>query len=131
MQQLQQVDPESRGLYEQLKKQYHAAIQAQAKGEEVMKDLEKKSRFRQLMLAQLSKLEADATTYQNVGKAYILAPRADIIKQYESDYVELLEIMKKCKEDKVTVEKKVESSQKELREFLSSNPRIAHAVLRP
>lgn len=100
-------------------------------GEEFMKELEKKSRFRQLMLAQLSKLEPDATTYKNVGKAYIMAPRSDIMTQYESDYVEVLETMKQCKEDKVTVEKQVESCQKELREFLSVNPLIAQAVLRP
>lgn len=100
------------------------------KGEEVMKDLEKKSRFRQLMLAHLSKLEPDAITYQNVGKAYILAPRADIVKQYDSDYLEVLEAVKKCKEDRVAVEKQVESCQKELREFLSVNPLLAQAVLR-
>lgn len=31
MQQLQQIDPETVSHYEQLKKQYHAALQAQAK----------------------------------------------------------------------------------------------------
>lgn len=82
------------------------------------------------MLAHLSKLEPDAITYKNVGKAYIMAPRSDIITQYEADYVEVLEALKKCKADKVTVEKQVESSQAELREFLSVNPKLAQAVLR-
>lgn len=82
------------------------------------------------MLAQLSKLETDAVTYKNVGKAYIMAPRSDIMSQYESDYVEVLEALKKCKADKVTVEKQVESCQTELKEFLSVNPKLAQAVLR-
>lgn len=82
------------------------------------------------MLAQLSKLEPDAVTYKNVGKAYIMAPRSDIMSQYESDYVEVLQALKKCKADKVTVEKQLESCQAELREFLSVNPKLAQAVIR-
>lgn len=156
-QQPPKIDEETISTYEQLKKQYHMAIQAQAKvlskkgsftcpghivpsrnqhipdvlqGDDVGKDLERKSRHKQLMLAELSKLEPDAVTYKNVGKAYIMAPRGEIMSQYEEDYVQVLEAMKKCKADKATIEKQVDSYQSELREFLSANPLLAQAVLR-
>jgi hypothetical protein len=98
-------------------------------GEEQIKEMETKSRVKQLMLAQLSQLEPETVTYKNVGKAYVMAPRSEIIASYEESYVEGLANLKKRKADKAAVDKSVESTLTELREHLSANPVLSHAVL--
>jgi chaperonin cofactor prefoldin len=81
------------------------------------------------MLVNLSQLEPDTITYKNVGKAFVLAPKSEIISSYEASYAAGLATMKKKKSDKEVVDKSVESCLGELREHLQANPSLAHAVM--
>jgi hypothetical protein len=101
-----------------------------AQGEEELRHLEVNNRRNQLMLVNLSQLEPETVTYKNVGKAYVLAPKTDIISSYEESYAAGLAELKKRKADKEVVDKSVESCVAELREHLAANEALAHALLR-
>lgn len=87
------------------------------------------NRRTQLTLVNLSQLEPDTVTYRNVGKAYVLAPKSDIISSHEAAYAEGLATLKKLKADKEVVDKSVDSCISELREHLEANQSLAHAVM--
>ena len=81
------------------------------------------------MLVQLSQLEPETVTYRNVGKAYVMAPKSEIISSYEESYAEGLATVKKRKADKEAVDKSVESSLSELKEHLDANLSLARAIM--
>lgn len=88
-----------------------------------------KNRRSQLMLVNLSQLEPDTVTYKNVGKAYVMAPKSEIISDIEESFREGLETVKKRKGDKEAVDKSADSILAELREHLEANQTLAHAVM--
>lgn len=81
------------------------------------------------MLVNLSQLEPETVTYKNVGKAYVLAPKSEIISSYEESYAAGLAALKKQKADKEVVDKSVDSCLSELKEHLEANQVLARAVL--
>ena len=98
-------------------------------GEQQIKDLEMNNKRSQLMLVQLSQLEPDTVTYKNVGKAYVMAPKSEIISSYEKSYAEGLATLKKRKADKEAVDKSVDSCLSELKEHLDANISLARAIM--
>lgn len=107
----------------------NVSSKSKVQGDEELKELEINNRRNQLMLVNLSQLEHDTITYKNVGKAYVLAPKSEIISSYEESYAEGLAALKKRKADKEVVDKSVGSCLAELREHLEANESLARAVL--
>jgi chaperonin cofactor prefoldin len=97
--------------------------------EEQLRDLDRRSRLKQLVLANLSTLEPDTVTFKNVGKAYICTPKDVITKENELDYKETVTVLQKRKADRGVLEQQVQSARTELQEHLQSNPFLQRLIL--
>ncbi|CAL5219867.1 g1786 [Coccomyxa viridis] len=88
----------------------------------------RKGRRSALTAEELKGVPEDAKTFRNIGKAYFLAPRNEIISDLQQSQQIMASEINDLNANKTALEKSLKGVEAELRELLTSSPALAQQL---
>eukprot|EP01023_Acetabularia_acetabulum_P016345 TRINITY_DN1807_c0_g1_i10.p5 TRINITY_DN1807_c0_g1~~TRINITY_DN1807_c0_g1_i10.p5 ORF type:complete len:132 (-),score=18.59 TRINITY_DN1807_c0_g1_i10:781-1176(-) len=124
----EEIDEKDRQTFLELQKRYatqrtqHKSIQQQILRED------KIVQTTQLTKTELSKYPDDVRSYNSVGRAYFLQDKKSVLDSLSAEEYKAKENLSALNKSKENSIKGIDSSEKELREFLSTKPALAKRI---
>eukprot|EP01025_Chloroclados_australasicus_P038029 TRINITY_DN3893_c1_g1_i2.p3 TRINITY_DN3893_c1_g1~~TRINITY_DN3893_c1_g1_i2.p3 ORF type:complete len:145 (-),score=14.94 TRINITY_DN3893_c1_g1_i2:655-1089(-) len=123
-----EIDEKDQSTFVEIQKRY-----AEQRGQHrsVIQQITREERVMQatkLTRAELEKLPEEVKTYQAVGRAYFLKPKAVLMQDLTDEEKTAQGMLEKLKQNKEVIVREVGSAEKELREFLSDKPALAKRI---
>ncbi|XP_011623879.1 prefoldin subunit 1 isoform X2 [Amborella trichopoda] len=91
------------------------------------KEAEKKRAY--LTLEELQQLSDDTNTYKSIGKAFVLEPKSDLIKEQQQKFKDSETVLASLETSKEYLEKQMADIENNLRELLQQDPGLARQIM--